>query len=496
MNHTLPDKVLQQLSGFIASNLALNFPKERWSDLERDITLAAKDFRYSDTEKFIKHITSTPLSRVHSETLASYLTINETYFWREPKSFDALEKKILPDLIRLRQKEEKRIRIWSAGCSTGEEPYSIAIALRRIIPEIDTWNITILATDINSKMLLKANIGEYGQWSFRNAPEWLKEKYFIRKEKGKFEIVPEVKKMLSFEYLNLAEDVFPSPLNNTNAMDLIFCRNVLMYFTPERMNQTSMGLFNSLVKGGYLFVSASELSCFNIPEFSPVTFSGAIIYRRTWRDSSKVSDISWEKMNLQEGFIEAKQEPFVEIAQKEPQSKAAIMDLIQPAVDMLPLSKFEEALNLYSLGCYSEVIDKLEKDAVTTLELMLLIRAYANQGKLSEAIVLCEKAIVVDKLDPKIRYLYAIILQEHNQMNEAVALLKHTIYLDQNFVLSYYSLGNIFLRQGNLNGAKKCYSNVLMILNKCKQDEILPESEGLTAGRFREIINVTIRTRL
>ena len=126
---------------------------------------------------------------------------------------------------------------------------------------------------------------------------------------------------------------------------------------------------------------------------------------------------------------------------------------------------------------------------------MLLVRAYINLGKLSDAIALCEKAIATDKLDPQMHYLYATILQENNQVNDAIASHKNAIYLDPDFVLSYYSLGSIFLRQGNLPGAKKCYKNVLSILDKCGNDEILPESEGLTAGRFREIINATIQSR-
>lgn len=217
MKHTLPDNILLQLSEFIASNLALNFPKERWGDLERNIVNTAKEFGYNDVEKFILHIISAPLTREHIEILAANLTISETYFWREPQTLEALEQIIIPRLIRQRQKGEKRIRIWSAGCSTGEEPYSIAIALNRTIPNIKDWNISILATDINPRTLRKATTGEYGQWSLRGVPQWLKEKYFVQKPNNKFDIITEIKSMVKYEYLNLAEDIYPSSLNNTIA---------------------------------------------------------------------------------------------------------------------------------------------------------------------------------------------------------------------------------------------------------------------------------------
>jgi chemotaxis protein methyltransferase CheR len=155
-------------------------------------------------------------------------------------------------------------------------------------------------------------------------------------------------------------------------------------------------------------------------------------------------------------------------------------------------SIYEEALKSYLLGNYADVMDKLNKDDQTVEEQILLIRAYANQGKLAEAIKSCEKSISTNKLDPGLYYLLATILQENNQLDEAVASLKRAIYLNSNFVLSYYSLGNIYKRLGNVNSAKKCYENVLTILNKCSQEEILPESEGLTAGRFKEIVNASI----
>jgi chemotaxis protein methyltransferase CheR len=490
MKNTLPDTILFQLSEFIALNLALNFPKEKWIDLERNIILAAKEFGFDDVETFVRHIISKPLSRVDSEKLASFLTINETYFWRESQAFEALEQKVLPEIIKMRKKEEKRIRIWSAGCSTGEEPYSIAIAISRLIPDIDQWNITILANDINPKMLQKASIGEYSQWSFRGVPQWLKSNYFIQKENGKFEIVPAIKNMVRFEYLNLAEDVFPSPLNNTNAMDIIFCRNVLMYFKQNRIKQVLHGLYNSLIHDGYLVLSASEFSLQNDTEFSAVNFPGMIFYQKTLKKHKRqkttpLIEIDYKPIvfesPLQVPEIVEKTEP----VEKEPEYK--VIPKTELKLNKNPI--YEEAILLYSQGKYSEVIDKLQKEVFTSDEYILLIRAFANQGKLNDAISFCENAIGADKINPGLHYLYATILQENNQISEAIASHKRAMYMDSDFILSYFSLGNIYRQQGNIRNARKNYEIVLNILNKIKQDVIFPEFEGITIGRFKEIIN-------
>ena len=267
MKPTLPDSVLSQLSQFVAAKTALHFAPERWGELEHKVSAAAKEFGFTGKEEFIQWLVSSSLTSGQLDMLASYLTIHETYFWREPQVFDALLAHVLPALVRSRENNSRCIRIWSAGCASGEEPYSIAIALCRAISVLKDWHITILATDINTCILNKAMAGVYSPWSFRNAPSWLKEGYFHCKVDGSLEILPEIRKMVSFAYLNLAEDIYPSALNNTSAMDIIFCRNVLMYFVSERARQVGQGLYRSIEEGGWLMVGASELSQFLFPQF-------------------------------------------------------------------------------------------------------------------------------------------------------------------------------------------------------------------------------------
>ncbi|MHB8580262.1 MAG: CheR family methyltransferase [Ignavibacteriaceae bacterium] len=451
--HTLADDTLLRLSGYLASNFALHFPIQRWNDLERNIVSASIEFGYSDVEHFIRHILSHPLTGEYVEILTSYLTNNETYFWREPDTFHALEQNILPELIIAGQKE-KRIRIWSAGCSTGEEPYSIAIALHRLIPELSEWDITILASDISLRNLQKAKTGIYREWSFRNSPKWLKEKYFIKKDNNKYEIISEINKMVKFEYLNLADNVYPSSINNTTGMDIIFCRNVLMYFTQDRIEQVVRRLHNSLVPGGFLVVSACELSVENFTAFDIINFPGINIYQNS---SEKNMDPTFQfhLPLLQVNTVKETEPTTRQIERK---------------------------------------IDKLHKDDLTLDKQILLIRDYANQGKLSEALLECEKAVASDKLAPSLHFLYAIILQESNMLTEAAASLKRAIYLDANFVLSYYALGNIYRHLGNVYNAKRCFENFLLVLKNYGEEETLPESEGLTAGRFREIIYTYIKS--
>jgi chemotaxis protein methyltransferase CheR len=473
MNHSLSDRRLLQLSEFVAAGIGLHFPRDRWSELERRTISAAGDFGFTDTEALIEWLFSSPLTREQIEILASHLTIAETYFWREPKIFEALCEQILPELVRSRKEQKRSLRIWSAGCASGEEPYSIAIALRRVIPAAENRQVTIMATDINPQVLRKAVTGVYTGGSFRNEPPWLKKEYFNRNEDGRFEVRPYIRKMVTFAYLNLAKDIYPSPMNNTNAMDLIFCRNVLMYFSPEHALRIIESLHRSLVDGGWLIVSANELSRQTFLQFKSVNFPGAVAYRKELHD----------ELLHQEALVH----PLIPIFTEVKQSPLLPLDICEEkASDIVKPSLPENVYADHMEPCISES----NKEALRTFTCS--IRDLANQGRLTEALTACEEALMVNKLDAELHYLRAIILQEQKMEDEATASFKAALYLEPNFALAHFALGNLMLHKGNRRAAKKCFDNVLSLLSRCHRDEILPESEGLTAGRFKEIIHATM----
>jgi chemotaxis protein methyltransferase CheR len=454
MKKALSDVLLARFSDFIAARMALHFPPSRWGELERMARSASKEMGYADPEALLEGLIASPLTMERIEILTSHLTIGETYFWREPQVFEALESQIIPELIRSREKGEKRLRIWCAGCSTGEEAYSIAIALRSALPSIDEWSISILATDINPRTLRKAKAGLYSEWSFRNAPPLLAEGSFRARKDGRREILPEIGRMVSFAYLNLAEDAYPAFLNDTNAMDIVFCRNVLMYFSPERARHIVECLRRALVEGGWLIVSACECSQLLFSGFDSVQFHGATGYRKP-RDLAGAEDIALrEEAQAGEPPLHAPPKP-----------RAAA-------------------------GCRSSARPRA---AVAEMEAAPTIRELADRGRLTEALAMCEIAIAGDRLDPRLRYLEATILQELNREEEAIASLKRSIYLDHDSVPAYFTLGNLALRSGDAGTGMRCFKNALALLAAREDEEILPESEGLTAGRFREIIKATMR---
>lgn len=497
--------LLSQLSAGIAAQLGLHFPRERWRDLERGMRSAAREFGFQDIESCAQWMVSSPLTKSQLEVLASHLTVGETYFFRERRGFAALEEHVLPALLRARRNTEKRLRIWSAGCCTGEEPYSLAILLSKVIPDWKDWNITILATDINPRFLQKASAGTYSEWSFRDAPAGIKERYFTRTREGRFEILSAMKEMVTFSFLNLAEDTYPSLLNNTNAVDMIFCRNVLMYFTPERVKQCIHKLYLSLVDGGWLFVSPAEGSHILFSQFMPVNFSGVTLYRKGASSELRVasSELQVPSSELRVPSFEL-QVPSSKVISPRSLSQpetgnsrsATFFDEAEKTAEVQP-TPYLQASTLYEQGRYTEatekIVDCLTQHPDDAKAMTLLARAYANQGKLAGALEWCERGIAADKLNAGLHYLRAAVLQEQGVLNEAMRSLKRALYLDPDFALAHFALGSLARRQGKLRESHKHFDNALALLRVCPQEEIVPESEGLTARRLMEIIASTAK---
>jgi chemotaxis protein methyltransferase CheR len=462
--------------------MGLHFPKERQVDLERGLTGAAKELGFSDIAKCAQWLLSASLTKPQFQTLASHLTVGETYFFREPKTFDVLRERIFPQLLRAKAAGERRLRIWSAACCTGEEPYSLAILLDQIIPVTADWQVTILASDINTRFLQKAAAGIFGEWSFRDAPPWLKERYFRRTADGRYAILPEIKKRVTFAQLNLAEDVFPSLATDTNAMDMIFCRNVLMYFTPPQARKAAKQLRHALTEDGWLVVSGSEGSQVLFTEFAPVNFPGVILYQKSGRPGTAAP--AWTPAPR----IEPPPEPVITEQWLAPPVAKAPEEPPQP-----PASAHATASLLYQQGHYAEAADALlssftESTAPDASSFSLLARALANQGQLATALVWCDRWVAADKLDPSGHYFRAVVLQELGQADAARQSLQRALYLQPDFVLAHFAMANLARSRNQMTEANKHLTIMLGLLQACQPNDLPLESDGLTAGRLTEII--------
>lgn len=486
LGQTPSDPVWPLISAHIENRTGLHFPPERWADLERGLTQVARDAGYRDVRAYAVFLLGRDLHTADVEALAGSLTNAETHFFRYPRAMEFLGTTFLPELIAAKRRGNHQLRIWSAGCATGEEPYTLAILLHRLIPDLADWQITIVGTDLNPQVLAKAEQGVYTDWSFRDTPAWVRPLYFLERPHGNCKIRPELKRLVEFSYHNLADDDYPSILNNTNAMDLIVCRNVLLYFAPARIPPVIRRFHRALVDGGHLVIGSVEASQIPFDEFLPVTAAGIELYRKT-------SDRPGAGAPRMKAAAIAPTLPTTPVAPAAPRRTPA--KPAAPVPSPVPATPQE----LFATGCYREARAQLlaamaRSPGPTAASAMLLAHCHANLGELAEALGWCDRALALAKSNPAHHFLRASILLELHRDEEALLALRKVLYLDPDHVLAHYTLANVQRRHNRRPSAAQHLDQVRQLLAHRDEREELPESGGLTVGRLNALLAATPAT--
>jgi chemotaxis protein methyltransferase CheR len=490
----LPVQKLDMLGSLVAEKIGLHFPSSKRRDLWRAVYGMAREKGCPDPESYIDDLISSPTADRDVEALAIYLTVGETYFFRESNSIKALRHHILPGLIRERSKGRKTIRIWSAGCSTGEEPYTAAMLLDMLLPSRQGWDIQILGTDINNLALKKARAGIYSNWSFRGTSEALRSRYFIRAAQNRFAIKARIREMVSFEHLNLADDrLYLS--GKFGGQDIILCRNVMIYLTPEMTKKVIRRFHRCLNQGGWLMVAPSEAFLLRDSRFTPVLLNGTTLYRKDGDKREKMvfnadppqvptPDFFSEPLSSEPVF--SSPEPVLPA----PSSRVFAHEeeeqdrLYNEALDSFKKGRRREARALLE-GLLGKDDQAMKQSRVSTL----MARVLADLGDLDKAEECCSMALETSKTDPELYHLMAMIRLEQGRERDAVRELKRSLYLDPDFIASHFILGSIALDNGRKSEASRYLQNAVALLDRIPEGNELPQLGDMSAGRLLEIIS-------
>lgn len=239
---------------FIYQKAGIYFAPKKIYFMKKRLEMRMKARAMGNVMDYFNYLKYQDSRGVEIQELLNILTTNETYFFRELNQLEAFSQFCLREVVNRRRGEEKRLRIWSAGCSTGEEAYSLAILLIESLPDVTSWNVELIASDIDTVVIEKAREGLYTERSVRTvSPERLK-RYFLVSPDG-YRIRMNVKRMVTFKYINLFDTRTTRQLQN---VDFIFCRNVLIYFDEKSRKTVVANFYDSLAKQGYLFLGHSE----------------------------------------------------------------------------------------------------------------------------------------------------------------------------------------------------------------------------------------------
>lgn len=474
---------ITSVRSIVYQRFGLVFSELQTSSLIKSVHTAASKFKIEKKpEEVLKWLELSAANQEAMDELARHLTIGETYFFRERAAIDLLRDQLIPD-FRRQDGKDRTFRIWSAGCSSGEEPYTLAIVLSEAMKLSGPFKFEILATDINPNALEKARIGRYSDWSFRETSTDYKEKYFTYKDKL-FEISEDIKKLVHFRKFNLKTFADSNELIFSHPFDAIFCRNVLMYFDVPVIRKIGNAFYRNLNENGWLIASQVELNDDFFPDFQKKAFCNGFFYRKQtdFQKDTIQPDVK-NHFAIQKKNVFSKSRSTVIRAGIETNrlSKNKDSAVKAPSFRIKLDSKPEKIVSkrLTDTSVSKEIIDSVTSDEILSL---------ANSGSFDQALKLSNDILSKEPENTSIRFIQALILIESGLTAAAESVLTQLLYLDPHHLAAQYSLAGLLKKAGKDKQSKKQIGNLINELEKYDDESIIQGLEGMTAGRMRDLI--------
>jgi chemotaxis protein methyltransferase CheR len=395
------------------------------------------------------------------------LTIGETYFLRDHGHFHLLKTRILPDLIE-RRRVQRELAIWSVGCASGEEPYSLALTLVETLPDLMDWKITLLGTDLNAQALNVARRGIYRKWSFRHTDIDFHNRYFDPATDG-LQIKPFIREMVTFRHANLLAGA-PHP-----AFDLILCRHVLLYFSPTQVGKAESILFDALTPGGWLMLGQSEALRTSRDRWTISQGIGVGIYQKPITTTSEIPRAA-APLNKTNGGVTQKR-----VTGELPSVASATYEIAVRAIRAEDYGQAEQLL--------VELL-RLEPDSAPTHTLMAYL--FANRRDHAQAYKYLDTAQRLDPLLADAHYLQALLLLEESRVPESLKALRAALYCQRNHPLAAYLLGTLYQQRGDRAKAVLNWQNARRAIASLMPDSLISDVSDITAGRLRALIEADL----
>jgi len=511
------DEELQYLQLLVGRRLGLflrthDLSRLRRASQERATRIGLKPVAYV---QFLS--TLLPEAEREWQELASLLTIHETYFFRDQGQLALLRRQVLPELVRARA-QQRRLRLWSAGCSTGEEAYTLGILLSEVLPELSRWDVRIVGSDLSSRAVALASQGSYGSWSFRLMEAGYQERYFTRHGDA-WQVVDWLRAITHFQTGNLVLDPLPNPALQLEELDLILCRNVLIYLDRALIPDLAQRFFAALRPGGYLVTGHAELPVESRGGFSVTVHADSVLFRRpapgeeagirrvgapggvTQRPGLTAAAAPAEGRPLPTGKAPVLPprlptpgaRPRTTPAPREP--GGAVGGSRRPGTRPAPTAGGTESdslriRTLLRLGSHREAL-VVAQDGIRTGGprgdlLYLAGRASANLGEHRQAQEYCRQAIVLEPYYAPAHGLLGEIADVSGDRVEARAHLRRAIYVQPEFIAGYLGLAGLHEDEGDRERAHRHRETARRLLRALPPGAVVEPYYELTAQRLLE----------
>jgi chemotaxis protein methyltransferase CheR len=425
---------VSRFAALVELRLGLHFEPAQWGELETLLAERAAD----GVERYLERLGSTSWQE-EWKTLAERLTVGETYFLRHPTQLETLVEQVLPSFLR----QSAQVRVLCAGCSTGEEPYSLALMARQSA-RVDPSRVRLLGIDVNPRAIAQARRACYSPWSLRAVPLAMREQWFQRTPAG-FALQPKVRDQVIFEERNLLEEApaFWAP----GSFHAILFRNVVLYFPPEVMRKIIARMAQALVPGGYLFLGPSETLRGISDEFELLR-TGDAFYYRLRQPAPPVAPSS----------------PSVALRASTPSPTAS--PAVAPPQEAARPDGLEGVLRLLEEERYAEAWTRLESLPQASQPRGMLLRAvlHLHAGRLDEAERMGRQLTSAGTSEAAAHYLLGLCLEQAGDENGARTRYNAAVRADPTFALGHLRAGTLARRAGDVGAARVALRMALSLL--------------------------------
>lgn len=486
MKHTFSAEYLERLSELIAERTGLNtFEHEHGRHRLVEILQKHSEIIY-DPFGYLNRLYILAENHPIWQALLAQLTIGETYFMRDETQIAALKNHLLPQLIdNKRRQQQPTLRIWSAGCASGEEAYTVAMLLYDLLPDRQHWHLDIFGTDINQAAIEVATAAIYREWSFRTTPSTIRERFFIPLDAHNglttFIVRPEIRAMVRFSHANLiSQRYFQYPF------DLVLCRNVLIYFTSQQIAQLEYNLHEALHEHGWLMLSPAETLRHTRHHFEIHHLAGTLTYQKKTPTTAAISMTSNPplKASISQALSTSITPSISPIEVVE-----AAMDIYQQVQEILQQANSEEAIQYIS--------DTFTKAARSTHPALytLLASIYASEGNYVAATEQVVKALAIDPLYADAHYLMGLIQIELQGFEAARTSIRAAIYCRPDFALAHLLSGDLFEQQNDHSRALKAWATARRFARNLSAEAPLSPLSDITAAQLIDLVNSRLQLR-
>jgi chemotaxis protein methyltransferase CheR len=451
-----------------------------------------------------------PGRRAEARALAELLTVCETYFLRSFEQFQAFAEVAIPERLRSRG-QQRVLRVLSAGCSSGEEPYSIAMVIHESFPELlATWDVRITGIDVNPARLERARAGRYGKWSLRESAEPVRGKWF-RPVGAEFELVDPIRDAVVFEERNLLED--DPEFWREAAFDVVFFRNVGMYFPPDVMGRVTARIARALAPGGFLFLGHAETLRGISHDFHLRQSHGCFYYQLRGADEDRPevvparvaaptldavpiveSATSWvdaiqraaERIAVLEARQTVEPAPAPAVAGRATTATPHERGDLTAAVELLRQERISEAMGVVT-GLPAEA--RADPDAQLLRAVLL-----TSCGQLAEAERVCAQLLQLDDLDAGAHYLAALCREHAGDQTGAREHDQAAAYVDPGFAMPRLHLGLLAKRAGDLETARREFGQAEILLQREEASRILFFGGGFRREGLLQLCRAELRS--